>query len=312
MPLISRLIAATAVLSVLPLAACSLSADDKAADKPGAPAPAASAQAKPSQPFDILEGGKVGLIEAAETRLEFACMAKAGFPQNQEIGLPETVDPFAGLTIDAASLGPTTEQQARDEGFGQDQPAERPALVSSDKNYDAAAERCADQSWKTLGADARQTVYAYYDLTNQFAGYRHELDTRLPASLGTGLYGCITGKGYKVPDRDKFVKSPNPRTLGVPFGQLDTAAGTDWAPKRKPGSVEVGPAVPARHYRPTAAESDLAVAWFHCRQQAKMLDAYLTAARPVQQSYVDRYESQITELNAKVDALAREVGGATR
>ncbi|MFC7533986.1 hypothetical protein [Actinoplanes sp. GCM10030250] len=294
------------VLLALPLTGCSFTGDEEPSTPRAAAQASAAARAKPSQPFDILQGEKVGLVEHAQAKIQFKCMADSGYPQNQEIGVPPPINPFEGLTIGAGSLGPMTEAEARRTGFGIDAVAERPALVSSDSNYDKAAERCDEKAWDTLGAGARETVWAYYELTNQLGPYRKELDRKLPKDLPAKLLDCITGEGYRAKDRNEFLKTPNPDQLGVAFGELEPATARDWEPKRRSGTVDVGPAVPARRYLPTPEESELAVAWYRCRQKTDMLNAYLSAARPVQQAYVDRYESQITELNAKVEELSRK------
>ncbi|MEV6305610.1 hypothetical protein AB0M02_39770 [Actinoplanes sp. NPDC051861] len=294
-----------AALLVLPLTGCSFLGDDEPATPGAAPVASAAAEPKPSQPFDILQGEKVGLIEHAQAKLQFRCMADSGYPQNQEIGVPAPVNPFEGLVIGAGSLGPMTEAEARRQGFGHDMDAERPALVSNDVNFDKAGERCDEKAWDDLGAGARETVWAYYELTNQLGPYRKELDRKLPGDLAGKMLECITGAGYRPADREQFLKTPNPDQLGVTFGDLEPTTARDWEPRRRSGTIDVGPAIPARRYVPTPEEADLAVDWYRCRQETDMLGAYLAAARPVQQTYVDRYESQITELNAKVEELSR-------
>ena len=48
------------------------------------------------------------------------------------------------------------------------------------------------------------------------------------------------------------------------------------------------------------------MAWFQCSKETGRVEAQLAAAFRVQQRYVDRYESRITELNEQVKTLARK------
>jgi hypothetical protein len=98
--------------------------------------------------------------------------------------------------------------------------------------------------------------------------------------------------------------------FGVAFGELDPSPADNWRPAKKTGTVQVGPAVPARKYHPTAEESKLAVAWFQCSQQTRRVELELQAAYAAQQRYLDRFEGTVTELNARVEDAARKASTA--
>ncbi|HEU5470660.1 MAG TPA: hypothetical protein VFV67_08400 [Actinophytocola sp.] len=276
--------------------------------------PAAPGQGQPDgpdakQPFDIVRSEQVGLIDHAQQRIRNTCLADAGYPHDRDHHLARPQDPFGFLTVSARDFGPTSEDEARRTGFGRDFGGEPARVVSTDPNYDAASERCAQLAWDRLGPAAREVRTAYSDLVNALAPYRRDVDAELPADLPGKLMNCMAGRGYAVPDQDAFRKTPSHRLFGIAYGHLETGAEETWEPVRRPGTVEVGPAIPPRRYIPTPAESELAVAWFHCGRETGRVDAQLAGVQRVQARYVEKYRTWIDELNPKVEEMARHAAG---
>ncbi len=199
-------------------------------------------------------------------------------------------------------------------GFGEDTRPAPARVVSTDANYNANLDRCEKQAWEKFGPEARKTHESYNDLVNVLADYRRDVDQEMPKDLSVKVFDCMAKRGYTASDREAFLKTPSHRLFGVKYGSLDGGAEDAWEPARKPGTVEVGPAIPARHYTPTPEESALAVAWFHCNQETKRVEAWLQAVAKVQQRNVEKNQTWIEELNPKVEQLARkaaELAGAS-
>jgi len=285
-------------------AVVAFSAGCSATPAPGTPGSPATGPT--GSPYDVLLGDKVGLIDYAEQRLRNACMTAAGYPQNQQAALgskPGSL--FGDLAITAATFGSATEDDARRLGFGADDPGEPARIISFDPNYDTALDRCERAAYDKVGAAAQKTLTSYNDLLNQLMAYRGQVTDQLPKDNPAKTLTCMDGKGFHIPDRDAFLAHPGPDLYGVQGGVLDPAPETTWEPRHVPGTVQVGPAIPARKYHPSSQESALAVAWYQCGNETGRVPQEITIARALQQQYVDKYQTQIEELNPKIEALAR-------
>ncbi|GLH95405.1 hypothetical protein [Phytohabitans aurantiacus] len=258
-------------------------------------------------PLAVFLGESLGLIDYAQLKLRNECLAGAGYPQNLETMMDQPVPAFSMFVITPRTFGPTTEQEARRIGFGRDEQAEPSPVVSSDPNYDRAIDSCGGKAWDRLGDDVQDAYYAYFDLGNKISGtLMTTISERLDKSLPAKMLACVRAAGYDADDERQFLKTPRPALLGVPFGTVDPAPDTGWRPARKPGTIEVGPAIPARPYRPTAQESELAVAWLRCREQTTLADQQLTAAISVQKELVAKHETSFVELNPRIRRIAKQ------
>lgn len=293
----------TALVAVALLTGCTLAKPKTA----GAAAPAPAAAADPDHPLALFLGQDLGLIDYAQLRLRNQCLAKAGYPQNLDVmqGAPR-VD-FDNLIITPRTFGPTTEQEARRIGFGLDQPAEPPAVVAHDTNYDKAMDDCSKKAWQQLGVGAQQTYLAYFDLGNKLSGaliptITSRLDPQLPAKM----LSCMQGKGYHADDQQAFLRTPRPQLFGVRFGDPDPGPGATWEPDRTKGGVQVGPGALARQYHASPEEGALAVAWLQCRQQTGLAEQQMIVAVQVQEELVAKYETTFDELNPQIRMIAKQ------
>lgn len=269
----------------------------------------AASEVEPPQPFDIVLGEELGLIEFVQMRLQHRCLADAGYVQNlEQSGELRPTDVTIDLRISLRDFGLRSEDEARRKGFGSDHPGEPARVVSFDPSYEANLERCSREAWDRLDDEAETAYAAYSDLINQLLPYRAEVDAEVPSDQPVRMYDCMVGNGYQV-DRDAFLASPSYTTFGVPMGSLEPAPARDWAPEEEPGTVQVGPAIPPRRYTPTQEESALAVAWVQCLDETGVAQERLDVALDLQQRYVDRYESQIVALNEQLEPLARAAAG---
>ncbi|HYN97074.1 MAG TPA: hypothetical protein VES42_24815 [Pilimelia sp.] len=258
-------------------------------------------------PYSVFLGEELGLVDYAFLKVRNRCLADNGFPQNLRIMLDRPGNPFAHFIVSARTLGPTSETEARRIGFGYDQPAKPAAVVSFDPNYDKALERCSERAWGRLGEDAEQVYESYFDLGNKLGEpLWGMIDDRMDRAMPGKLMACLTGKGYRIPQREKFLRRPNPREIGVRIGMPDGGPAARWVPPRIPGTVQVGPPGTARRYQAPPAEGALAVAWLQCRESTGFTAHQLAVAAEVQRELVGKYEDVLAELNPRVQRVARE------
>ncbi len=278
--------------------ACSSSADDPPADM---------SAASSDHPFSLFLGEEIGQIDYAQLKVRNKCLAKAGYPQNLNVMLGQPRNPFRHLIITARTFGPTSVEEAKRVGFGRDSLSAPPSVVSFDPNYDRAYDSCTDDAWKALSDDAKNVYYGYFDLGNKLSQpLSRTINERMGVSAWQKLLSCLDDKGHRPRSEQEFLQTPNPGLFGVPVG-VDAAEGLDrWQPKQVPGTVEVGPAVPATQYQAGPVESALAVAWFECRQQTGIDKLQLQTAVEVQRELVDKYESSFLELNPQVTRIAKQ------
>jgi hypothetical protein len=255
--------------------------------------------------FDLYLGDKLGLIDYAMRRTRNVCLAAAGYPQNLRAMSDTPVNPFTDLIVTASSFGPVDEETARRVGLGRDAPAQPPRIVSYDPSYDQNLERCETAAWNKLGKEAQADYHSYFQLGNDLLDFRDQVNRELPPDLIPKILDCLAAKGYSLPDRAAYRHAPDLRMFGVKLGALEGHDDT-WQPSRTPGTVQVGPAIPARRYIPTPEESALSVAFFQCRMQNHYVDLAMAASAHVQAEFVKRYESQFIELNPRIEELARK------
>ncbi|PWR09360.1 hypothetical protein DKT68_12415 [Micromonospora acroterricola] len=283
---------------LLPVTGCS---------QPAAGPPADLAAAESDQPFSLFLGDELGQIDYAQMKVRNKCLAEAGYPQNLNVMLGQPRNPFRHLRITEASFGPTSEAEATRIGFGRDSLPAPSAVVSFDPSYDRAYDRCTDTAWRALFKDGKQLYYNYFDLGNKLSEpLMPMVNDRMDPASWRGLLSCLVGKGHRPKDEAAFLKAPTPALFDVPVG-TDAGAGENaWQPKGVPGTIEVGPAVPAREYRAGPAESRVALAWFQCRRDTGVARQQVEIAVQVQRELVAKHESSFIELNPQITQLAKQ------
>ncbi|MEV4630232.1 hypothetical protein AB0J90_28630 [Micromonospora sp. NPDC049523] len=265
------------------------------------------------QSFDVFLGDKVGVIDYAVNLVRNRCLADAGYPQNLQgmAGAPSVS--FSYLKISAKSFGATSEDEARRLGFGLDAPAQPGRVVSFDPSYDKNLERCQGKAYDSLDSDTKRILNAYKDLGNLLftefgTAMERFIKDQIPDAAAS-LQRCLAEKGYRSTNEAAFLAEPDHRTFGVQFG--DVEEGDEWEPQRIKGTVQLGPPVPMKRYIPTAEESKLAVAWFQCRRDIGLTSRLIQFAREAQAEIVVRHESQLLELGAEIERVARAAARLT-
>jgi hypothetical protein len=301
--------AVAASIVLLALGGCGL-ADDSAGGPPAAaarPYPTGTPvrAAPPPQPYDIFRGDLLGRVDHAMLILRDKCLARSGFPQLAEAGPGDVRRIHPHLRVSLSDFGLASEAEARQRGFGQDLPGEPRRVLSKDANFDASMQRCAAEAWHAIGPRAWD-VYRQYDelggLLTEALATVHQAPT--PAKMAAGLADCVDPH-YRIPDRAAWLKDPSVKAFGVRFGDHVDPPEAAWKPTGA-GSVEIGPAIPARRYVPTPEESELAVVWFRCTDKVGLQRHRTDAAMAAQRAAVTKHEARFEALNPQVEALARQ------
>lgn len=295
MALVRRL--SVVFVAALALSACSGEDQRTAVDVP--------AQGDPSgpQPVDIFRAEQLGLLDYAQLVVRNRCLAEAGYPQNRD-GMVEYGAAVNHLRFSPRNLlGFTSEDEARDSGFGQDAPPQPARIVSYDPNYDAALEECESHAWEDLGADAQQVYLSYHDLGNQITSIVAGRMRPVAAETVTALIDCLEAAGFEYSGDREGVGLLDIPSRFVPLGHYDGPSSV-WEPNQIAGTVQVGEALPAREWIPSPQETDLAVAVFRCDQQSHRMDRLWDAHYAGQVEAVTQLESTFAELNPKLDRLA--------
>jgi hypothetical protein len=265
-----------------------------------------STQPRPSprhhQSFSTLRGLDLGRIELAYRTIVNRCLADAGFPQNLRTMMTEPVDFFGPMRQSVKGFEPASEREARRRGFGWDAAPQPASVVSYDPAYDKVLGRCGDTARTKLGKATMSAYLAYVDLGNQLmSDLAGELGRRTPHDTNAKLYSCLVSKHAKPKSRSGFLREPNPRTqFDVELGRLSGPA-AGWKPDPGQGGVQVGPAVPARHYTPTPAEAELAVVWFRCSRDTGRTAAFETAGAEAERSLMRTYGPRLAALDPALD-----------
>ncbi|MBQ1050240.1 hypothetical protein KBX50_17405 [Micromonospora sp. C51] len=287
-----------AVVAVLVTGCDRAGTDDRAAERSLPPGQAST--------FDLFLGDKVDFLDFAIRQLNAECMAKVGYPQMKQAGNDVYKGAGQMLLISRERFrGFASEQEARAQGFGQDQAAERPPLVSYDPSFDKQMAACDKQSHEAIGVDGRAILDSYNEVGNaiatEFNGWSRD---SIRASLSP-LVDCLEKEGFQLRDRDSFInKLWDVKLFDIPLGTLDGEPYT-WQPAKRPGTVQVGPAVPARRYVPSGREGELAAAWYRCDQASGRVEKLLSGARAEEAKIASKYEDRLAELNPKLEELAK-------
>lgn len=265
-----------------------------------------SSSARPSGEltFDLWLGDKVDFVDYAVRELNADCMARAGYPQLQQVGNRVFRGASTMFAITAERFrGFASEADARAQGFGNPQHAELRPLVSNDPSCDKQLDECTAKTYESLGADASSILDAYNTLGNQMAMFNNWSRTAIRTSLPP-FVDCLEKAGFRLKDRDYFINTMwDIELFGIPLGKLEGEP-YGWKPSRKPGTVEVGPPVPELRYVPSKEEADLAAAWYRCDHETGRVDRLLKEAREAERRIVAKYADRLAELNPRLEQVA--------
>jgi hypothetical protein len=297
-----RLLIAGAVATLVASSAC---ADD---DGGGEAAPLPAAPPGSTMPFDLYLGQDVTFILYAERQLQASCMEDAGYPQFVDTGDRLGENMFADLV--KPPFRPRTEDEARANGFHGPVPGAPAPVVSFDVGFDRALDACRARGERTLGT-SRDLLATYVEQLGN--SLNREIWQKLqPVEVKTAdrLLDCLAAKGFEPDSRDAYKKDPNPHErFDVPLGAYEPEA-PQWKPRRKPGTVAVGPPDPDRRYVPTEGESRLAVAMVRCRKETGFFAKIDRVNREAQQKIVEDHAVEFGELNPKIKAAAKRAAKA--
>jgi len=220
--------------------------------------------------FDIDLGDRVDLIDYAARKQEAECMARAGYPQLRDAGVLRFDHEATKLVLDVQrALGYASEEDARTRGFGRSEGPKSGQVISFDPNFDRAFDQCRAEVAEILDTGERGLFETYKSLgaiLNLEFGVLWAQD-RFAADFAE-LADCMVASGNQILDRQAFIDNDMATAFGITLGSLEDVPEARWEPARVPGTVAVGPPIPARRYVPTPAEAELAVVWYRCDQQS--------------------------------------------
>jgi hypothetical protein len=259
----------------------------------------------PDQISEVVLGAEeVNLIEFAANKLRAECMTERGYPQLEETGVRKTQPPFSDLDSSIPRFATVSEEEARVSGFGENQRAEYPHVVSYDRSFDEAFETCSTAASETIGRNAAETKSRVYQLYNDIVADRQAAQSSAKEERRIGgirerFLDCLDSAGFRGRGR----RDLDAYNIGRPVGTLEGAEPA--IPKRIPGTVIVIPAIPARRYVPTPEESRLAVAAVRCSRRTGLGDRLGEQRARLLRNALQKHETEIAELRPQIAQLGK-------
>jgi hypothetical protein len=253
---------------------------------------------------EVFRSDKLIQLERQEASLRATCMADRGYPQLAEAGEPAPERTLADLNVTAPGFATISEADARRLGFGHDEPARAPHVMSFHTGFDRAFAQCTEQATNRLGRNFPDVRRRSYDLMSTVnAEVRAETtsgaDAEAYRTIATPVLDCLDRAGYPHHGSERNLRAYG---VGLPTG---TWTGPEPAtPKGVRGTVEVLPAIPARTYTPTPDEAALAVAANRCARQTQFAEKYLNQSLSHTRKILTRHEVELADLAAALDNLA--------
>jgi hypothetical protein len=285
------------------------------------------------QPVDLLLSRVLGSIETSRVLYVHKCMAAYGFPQLLEldamIGGPKS-DPNNFWRVETGLFGPDTEAQARQFGFlgasyWDHQGEEGIGVVSSDPDYDTAAEVCYQEFSEALPQEGPFQTYSdlQFEIIQEiFVAMRESLEVDASAVFDEWL-GCIETAGFTpqgiqltfgvggigveeagAPEVTIGGSSALAQYFGVQAGDWEGAREPDNSPLPE-GTTEIRQGGSLGVYVPTEAEVELALADVACKQQTRFWERLYPILMDIQRRVMADFEDQLTELNPQIEELAQ-------
>lgn len=259
---------------------------------------------------DVFHGDQVGLIEYAKNKLVAECMADRGYPQLAQAGVGRGEGFLSSLDVAPPDYAVADDEHARRYGFGNDQPATAPHVLSFDAGFDAAQGACRTEAHNRIGPEYAGVLNQLVDLFNQMSGEVANAMSSGPSQaeidqvLGR-VTSCLEAKGFY--SNGQGTGRLDSYGVGQRQGKFDGPEAPE--PRRIPGTVEVLPAQPARKYIPTPQESALAVAAAQCSRDAGFGDKVAEVRLRIVREVIAKHEDVLTELTGKIDVIARQAAG---
>jgi hypothetical protein len=264
----------------------------------GCAGPTGSATSGPeSDPYDIYRSHDLQTIDAAQKLGLYKCLAAEGFPQLLENDPdPEGADASEGLEF-PDNLWFDSEEQARQNGFGHNEPGRRSTFRLKDPAYIAHIDSCMSSAWEALGADAERTIVTYAQLGNKLRGEAFTtINERIP-EFRDRIYKCLQKEEAPVSQQ-----ADNEWGLSFNF-TVGSLEGVE--PKEieglQPGFSE---AIPERKYIPTPKESEIAAQVHNCAVDTGVKKEVQELAYRDRKATIAKVETELTELNAKISDMA--------
>ncbi|MFK3980538.1 hypothetical protein ACI2K4_09185 [Micromonospora sp. NPDC050397] len=292
----------TMVGIALVVAGCSSTSDDPA--EPQAPSGRYLTVASDRIAVEVFRSDILVRLERQEASVRATCMAERGFPQLAQVGQVAPERGLVELNVTAPGFATVSEADARRLGFGQDEPARAPRVMSYHAGFDRAFARCTEQAADRIGPRFTDLRGRAYDLMRDVnAEVRAEstsgADAEAYRMIAAPVLDCLDQAGFTHQGDERHLRAYG---VGLPTGTWSGAGPP--TPKEARGTVEVLPAVPSRTYTPTPGEVALAVAANRCARRSGYAEKYVEQALTSTRAVLTRHEVELAELAAAIDRLA--------
>jgi hypothetical protein len=250
-----------------------------------------------SDPYDAYRVADLQTIDGAHKLETYECLADGGFPQLLE----NDPDPQGGDLSQGLDAGEdlwfASEDQARTNGFGHDEPGSIARFQLADPAYHALTDQCTASAWQKLGPDAEQTMVSYAQLGNKLrSGTFKTIDRKFP-EFRDRIFDCLKKEGAPVSQQEGNEWGIS---FNLPLGSLEGEA------QQKTEGLQTGfsEATPERKYLPTPEESRVAVQVHRCAVDTGVKDEVRELAYRDRDKTIATVEVALTELNEKIAGLA--------
>lgn len=293
-PMVSMRVKGVTVL----LAAAALCAGCSSPGVPGADSASVT-----GDPYDVYRAEDIELVIYSQKAIRVKCLSEKGYPEFEGLLADGPSDETRKrLAVSSATSLFKDATDAATRGFGFPREADPGSVIVHDPAFEQTFLECDNKGWQELGTTDATLHNDYISLSNR-------LVTSLMNGTGSAI-GSATGKiAQCLVDQGKPVTvDPNSNwgiSFGISMGTNSAPEPAPWKPKQTSG-VELRPSHAAVPYVPTAAESELASAYYECSVSTKAREEFDDHVQKVKQEAIAKEESQLAELNPKIEELAKK------
>ncbi len=305
-------------MSTISLTGCGTAGTPARGSQSLPPGPLPSATTDANDPYNAFLADDFLTINSARMELEYKCYAANGYPEFLKVLPAQKADAFRSmaLTPDFKSTFASyaelpwfpSEDYARAAGFGHPTPGQETFVSTSDASFTRTAQDCEAETLATISGSA-ELIGAYTALGNSLA---EALATAARANKGPltkDVFACMNKGEYPVDEDGSNKQDIWGVDFGVPYGKPAPLTFPDLS---KGGAVQIVPAIPEGPYIPTSEESNAAVAMYRCSVESGAQVAWQRTMNDAKQKALSENEATLTELNPKIQALAKSASLAVQ
>lgn len=280
--------------------------------------PLPSATADPNDLYNAFLADDFLTINSARMELEYKCYAANGYPEFLTVLPAQKANAFRSnaVTPDFKSTFASfselpwfpSEDYAKAAGFGHSTPGMDTFVATADDSFAQTAQDCEGETLTAIAASA-ELIRDYTALGNSLAEALTVAANQNKEPLTKDVFACMSRGDYPVDENGSNKQDIWGVDFGVPYGSPPA----DYYPDlTKGGAVQIVPATPEGTYVPTSEESNAAAAMYRCSVESGAQDAWQKAMNDAKQKALAENEATLTELNPKIQALAKSAALAVQ